>query len=116
MLRSIASTTSSARSTASTGARVSVVFMVCGIPYAKCQMECENAMMFAEISAIPVTPFDDGGAVDEAALQATVARIVGSGIELGGACGHTSEYSSLTSAESERVAALTIEAGGSAKV
>src|SRR5215475_13446666 len=70
--------------------------------------------MFAEISAIPVTPFDAEGAVDEAALQAVVARIVGSGIGLVVACGNTGEYSSLTSAESERVAALTIEAAGTA--
>ena len=72
--------------------------------------------MFAEISAIPVTPFDPDGAVDEAALQAVVARIVGSGIGLVVACGNTGEYSSLTSAESERVAALTIEAASSAMV
>lgn len=72
-------------------------------------------MTFAEISAIPVTPFDDDGAVDEVALQATVARIVGSGIELMVACGNTSEYTSLTPAESERVAALTIEAAGQAR-
>ena len=71
--------------------------------------------MFAEISAIPVTPFDAEGVVDEAALQAVVARIVGSGISLVVACGNTGEYSSLTSAESQRVTALTIEAAGSAR-
>lgn len=71
--------------------------------------------MFAEISAIPVTPFDADGAVDEAALQAVVARIVDSGIGLVVACGNTGEYSSLTSAESQRVTELTIEAAGSAR-
>lgn len=71
--------------------------------------------MFAEISAIPVTPFDADGAVDEAALQAVVARIVDSGIGLVVACGNTGEYSSLTSAESQRVTELTIDAAGSAR-
>jgi len=65
------------------------------------------------ISAIPITPFNADGAVDEETLVKVVARITSAGIELVVACGNTSEYSSLTATEIELVTAVTIEAAGS---
>jgi 4-hydroxy-tetrahydrodipicolinate synthase len=68
------------------------------------------------ISAIPVTPFDSGGDVDELGLQAVVRRVVDGGADVVVACGNTSEQSSLTGAEWERVAALTCEASAEVPV
>jgi 4-hydroxy-tetrahydrodipicolinate synthase len=69
----------------------------------------------AGISAIPVTPFDDGE-VDEDALRAVVRRIVEGGADVVVACGNTSEQFSLTAIERERVSALTLETAGEAPV
>lgn len=68
------------------------------------------------ISAIPVTPFDAEGDVDELALQAVVRRVTDGGADVVVACGNTSEQSSLTGAEWERVAALTCEASAEVPV
>ena len=68
----------------------------------------------AKISAIPVTPFHPDGTIDEATLQAVVARIVEAGLDLVVACGNTGEYSSLSPEEAELVTAATIEAAGGA--
>jgi len=70
-------------------------------------MELRQAL--AGISAIPVTPFDAAGQVDEDALRAVVRRVV-EGADVVVACGNTSEQFSLTAAERERVLALTLEA------
>ena len=62
------------------------------------------------ISAIPVTPFDSKGNVDEAALQNSIARMLKSGIKVVVACGNTSEFLSLTPREIEEVTKSTIDA------
>lgn len=67
---------------------------------------------FAGINGIPVTPFQDGGAVDYDALTALVERMAASGVDVVVACGNTSEYSSLTSTEAIAVAGATIDAAG----
>src|SRR5438128_7492725 len=53
----------------------------------------------AGISAVPVTPFDGEGDVDDRALQRVVGRIAAAGIEVVVACGNTAEQASLTDAE-----------------
>lgn len=68
------------------------------------------------ISAVPVTPFDQDGAIVEDALATVVARIVEAGIDVVVACGNTAEQASLTVDEAEQVTALTIEAAGAATV
>lgn len=62
------------------------------------------------ISAIPVTPFDSKGNVDEAALQNSIARMLKAGIKVVVACGNTSEFLSLTPREIEEVTKSTIDA------
>lgn len=62
------------------------------------------------ISAIPVTPFDSKGNVEEDALQDCIQRMLNAGIKVVVACGNTSEFLSLTPNEIERVSKLTIEA------
>jgi 4-hydroxy-tetrahydrodipicolinate synthase len=66
------------------------------------------------ISAIPITPFDAGGAVDVRVLADVVGRITSAGIDLIVACGNTSEYSSLTQQEIALVTEATINAAGEA--
>ncbi len=68
------------------------------------------------ISAIPVTPFRQDGDVDEEALAGIVRRVVEGGADVVVACGNTSEHFSLTAAERERVAAVTVRASGSVPV
>ncbi|MDA8357366.1 MAG: dihydrodipicolinate synthase family protein [Actinomycetota bacterium] len=67
---------------------------------------------FAGVNGIPVTPFQDGGCVDHEALGTVVERMVAAGVDVIVACGNTSEYGSLTSAEAIAVAGSTIEAAG----
>jgi 4-hydroxy-tetrahydrodipicolinate synthase len=76
-------------------------------------MELRDAL--AGISAIPVTPFDATGDVDEDALRAVVRRVV-DGADVIVACGNTSEQFSLTAAERERVLVSTLEASGDVPV
>jgi 4-hydroxy-tetrahydrodipicolinate synthase len=56
-----------------------------------------------------VTPFTATGAVDEARYRALVERQVAGGVRLLVPCGTTGEAATLTSAEFERVVALTVE-------
>jgi 4-hydroxy-tetrahydrodipicolinate synthase len=74
----------------------------------------EDILSLEGIHAIPVTPLHRDLSVDEAELARTVERIVGHSIRVVVACGNTSEYSSLSPAQAERVAAVTIEAAGDA--
>jgi 4-hydroxy-tetrahydrodipicolinate synthase len=67
----------------------------------------------AGVVAIPVTPFDDNGAIDEAAFTRVVARMVEGGIRVVTPNGNTSEYYSLTAAEQRRCVDLTVQAAGS---
>ena len=57
-----------------------------------------------------VTPFDVGGALDEAALRRLLDRQVAAGIDGLVPCGTTGESPTLTPAERERVIAATVEA------
>lgn len=66
------------------------------------------------IHGIPITPFHADGTIDYEELARVVARIAASGIDVIVACGNTSEYSSLTPAEAERVAGATIDAAAGA--
>jgi 4-hydroxy-tetrahydrodipicolinate synthase len=68
------------------------------------------ASLLTGISAIPITPFNDDGAVDFDELSKVVRRITDADIELIIACGNTAEYSSLTQAEILGVTAATIDA------
>jgi 4-hydroxy-tetrahydrodipicolinate synthase len=70
----------------------------------------------AGISAVPVTPFDRDGGVDDRALREVVGRIADAGIDVVVACGNTGEQASLTDGEAERATTLTIEASGDAAV
>lgn len=65
---------------------------------------------FVGVNGIPVTPFQDGGSVDHETLATVVERMVAAGIDVVVACGNTSEYGSLTSAEAIAVAGSTIDA------
>src|ERR1700704_3049692 len=68
------------------------------------------ASLLTGISAIPITPFNDDGAVDFDELSKVVRRITDADIELIIACGNTAESSSLTKAEILGVTAATIDA------
>jgi 4-hydroxy-tetrahydrodipicolinate synthase len=65
------------------------------------------------ISAIPVTPFDDRGEVDEDGLRTVLRRIEADVVV---ACGNTSEQFSLAADEWERVSELTVEESGGTPV
>jgi len=68
------------------------------------------ASLLTGISAIPITPFNDEGAVDFDELSKVVRRMTDADIELIVACGNTAEYSSLTQAEILGVTATIIDA------
>lgn len=68
------------------------------------------ARRLAGISAVPPTPFDDEGALDEPALRRLVERVAAAGMAAVVPCGNTGEQSSLTAAEADRVIACTVEA------
>lgn len=70
----------------------------------------------AGVSAIPVTPFDERGEIDELELRRVVRWIAEAGVEVLVACGNTGEQASLTEAEAARVTALTVEAASRATV
>lgn len=68
----------------------------------------------AGVVAIPVTPFNDDGGIDEAAFARVVTRMIDAGIQVVTPNGNTSEYYSLTMAEQRHCVDLTVEAAGSA--
>lgn len=70
----------------------------------------------AGISAIPVTPFNGGGDIDELAAERVVRRIVHCGIEVVVACGNTSEQASLAEPEADQLTALAVGSSGDATV
>lgn len=77
----------------------------------------EVRQALASVVAVPVTPFDAAGRVDEPACRAVVARMVESGIGVVTANGNTGEFYSLSAAELSRVVALTVrEARGAVVV
>ncbi|KOV81476.1 dihydrodipicolinate synthase family protein [Nocardia sp. NRRL S-836] len=71
----------------------------------------------ASVVAITVTPFDADGAVDEKNYAAVVDRMVEGGISVVTANGNTSEFSTLSAAETERALRITVDtAGGRASI
>lgn len=65
--------------------------------------------LFRGVFAIPVTPFDRHGAVDEAALRRVVAFTLACGAHGLVAPVNASEFSSLSDAERQRVAEIVVE-------
>ena len=64
-----------------------------------------------------VTPFTNGGPVDEARMRALVERQIAGGVKLLVPCGTTGESATLSSDEQQRVIAITIAAAkGKARV
>src|SRR5438309_7252702 len=73
--------------------------------------------LLAGVVAITVTPFDEDGAVDEAAYVKLVDRLVGGGIPVITPNGNTSEFYALTVEETGRAVELTVRtAAGRAAV
>ncbi|MEV6794786.1 dihydrodipicolinate synthase family protein [Streptomyces sp. NPDC051320] len=63
----------------------------------------------ADVVAIPVTPFDADGAIDETAHRALLRRLIDGGVRTLTPNGNTGEFYALTPAERTRVTELTIE-------
>ncbi|WP_020669492.1 dihydrodipicolinate synthase family protein [Amycolatopsis nigrescens] len=70
----------------------------------------------AGVVAIPVTPFDQAGAVDERAYTALIERLVGAGIGVLTPNGNTGEFYALSEAETRTCVELTARAAGSRAV
>ena len=66
-------------------------------------------MLFSGLSAFPITPTDQNGRVDTAALATLVERIAAAGADSIGLLGSTGGYAYLTRAEKQRAMAATIE-------
>jgi 4-hydroxy-tetrahydrodipicolinate synthase len=68
------------------------------------------------VVAIPVTPFDDRGDVDEKTYADLVTRLVGAGVGVLTPNGNTGEFYALTAAEARRCVEVTVEHAGDALV
>src|SRR4051812_47845781 len=66
--------------------------------------------MFTGLSAFPLTPLDDTGAVDEAAFERLVSRLAAAGVDSIVALGSTGSYVYLSRSERARVARIAVEA------
>ncbi|MFD5831370.1 dihydrodipicolinate synthase family protein [Lentzea sp. NPDC060358] len=66
----------------------------------------------ASVVAITVTPFDADGAIDEKGYAAVVDRMVDGGISVVTANGNTSEFYTLSPAETERALRITVDTAG----
>ena len=66
-------------------------------------------MLFSGLSAFPITPADQNGRVDTAALATLVERIAAAGADSIGLLGSTGGYAYLTRAEKQRAMAATVE-------
>lgn len=73
-------------------------------------MQPVTSKAFTGVNGIPVTPFKGGGDIDYVTLTAIVRRMARAGVDVIVACGNTSEYGSLSSAEAVAVAHATIDA------
>jgi 4-hydroxy-tetrahydrodipicolinate synthase len=67
----------------------------------------------AGVVAIPVTPFDEQGAVDRPALERILDRIVDGGIDVVTAGGNTGEFYALTGAETRLTVEVAVSTVGS---
>jgi 4-hydroxy-tetrahydrodipicolinate synthase len=72
--------------------------------------------MFTGLSAFPLTPLDEAGAIDEPALQLLVSRLAEAGVNSIGALGSTGSYAYLSRPERARVAQLAVSAAGGVPV
>jgi 4-hydroxy-tetrahydrodipicolinate synthase len=72
--------------------------------------------MFTGLSAFPLTPLDDTGAIDEPAFERLVSRLAGAGVHSIGALGSTGSYAYLGRAERARAATLAVRAAGGVPV
>jgi 4-hydroxy-tetrahydrodipicolinate synthase len=72
-------------------------------------------MIFAGLSAFPLTPIDESG-IDEAAYVRLVTRLAEAGVDSIGALGSTGNYAYLTRQERSRVACLAVSAAAGAPV
>ncbi len=66
----------------------------------------------ASVVAITVTPFDADGAIDEKSYAAVVDRMVDGGVTVVTANGNTSEFYTLSAAETERALRITVDTAG----
>ncbi|WP_246257182.1 dihydrodipicolinate synthase family protein [Amycolatopsis anabasis] len=66
----------------------------------------------AGVVAIPVTPFDSGGAVDRDAYVRLIDRLLGAGVEVVTPNGNTGEFYALTEAEARCCVELAVRAAG----
>ena len=66
----------------------------------------------ASVVAITVTPFDADGAIDEKNYAAIVDRMVEGGVSVVTPNGNTSEFYTLSAAETERALRITVDAVG----
>ena len=66
----------------------------------------------ASVVAITVTPFDADGAIDEKNYAAIVDRMVEGGVSVVTPNGNTSEFYTLSPAETERALSITVDAVG----
>src|SRR5438067_4849133 len=67
----------------------------------------------AGVVAIPVTPFDADGELDQPALEKVLARLVDGGIDVVTPNGNTGEFYALTMAEAQQAVDITMAAVGS---
>jgi len=72
--------------------------------------------MFTGLSAFPLTPLDEAGAVDEPAFERLVARLAEAGVDSIGALGSTGSYAYLRRDERARVARLAVGAAAGVPV
>ena len=72
--------------------------------------------MFRGLSAFPLTPLDETGAVDEPAFERLVGRLAEAGVDSIGALGSTGSYAYLGRDERARVARLAVGAAGGVPV
>ncbi|GLY53256.1 dihydrodipicolinate synthase family protein [Lentzea sp. NBRC 102530] len=66
----------------------------------------------ASVVAITVTPFDAGGEVDEKSCAAVLDRVVGGGVSVVTPNGNTSEFYTLSAAETELAVRIAVDAVG----
>jgi 4-hydroxy-tetrahydrodipicolinate synthase len=72
--------------------------------------------MFTGLSAFPLTPLNERGAVDEAAFERLVARLAAAGVDSIGALGSTGSYAYLSREDRARAAKLAVQAAAGVPV
>jgi 4-hydroxy-tetrahydrodipicolinate synthase len=74
----------------------------------------QDPQALAGVVAIPVTPFDERGDIDEPAYEKVLRRMVDGGIEVFTPNGNTGEFYALTEPETRRAVELTMATVGEA--